>query len=113
MAFEKFTSTGRGYAPKVSIWSKGQIGINNGAIKRYNLDDCSHAILYYDKSAKRIGISFTKDGGAEGALKFNVRKTGGIIGAKAFLDFYDIDYSTTRKYDFSFSKEADLFVIDL
>ena len=44
-----------------------------------------------------------------------MRKTGGAsIGAKYFLDYYKIDHSEkTRKFELSFDKEHDLYVIDL
>ena len=57
MAFEKFTKTGgRIGTPKASIWSRGQIGLNRGAIERFNLDKYSHVILFYDREEKKVSL---------------------------------------------------------
>jgi hypothetical protein len=114
MAFEKFTQTGQRFKPKISIWEGGQIGFNQGAMKRFNLDNFQYAVLYFDREKNRIGIKFMNDEKEEGSIKFNHRKTGGVISGKAFLDFYGIDYSKTRKnLDVVFDKENELYVINL
>jgi hypothetical protein len=114
MAFQRFTQTGQRFKPKISIWDGGQIGFNQGAMKRFNLHNFQYAILYFDQDKNRIGIKFTNEEKEEGSLKFNHRKTGGVISGKAFLDFYGIDYSKTRKnLDVVFDDENELYVITL
>jgi hypothetical protein len=113
MPFEKFTKTGRVYIPKASIWSRGQIGLNQGAIEKFNLDDFNFAVLYYDHDEKKIGIQFTNEKG-EGAIKLTKRKGGGTsISANAFLGYYDIEHATTKKYDVALDEESGFFVIQL
>lgn len=102
MAFEKFTKvSSRGFRPIASIRMRGKIGLNQGSIRRYGLDRYEFAVLYYDKDTGEIGIAFTNDQNEEGAanLKFNKTKSDASISARAFFDFYDIDYSQTRRYD--------------
>ena len=51
MAFVKFTKVrSRIDTPKASIWTRGQIGFNQGAVKEYNLDAFQYAVLYYDEN---------------------------------------------------------------
>jgi hypothetical protein len=110
MAFERFTKTGsRGYAPKVSIWTRGQIGFNQGAVERYNLNNFNYAILFYDKEERQIGIKFTNDPAEEGANKIIKGKTSIFISTKAFLDYYNIAHVKTVKYDFEYNGETDLY----
>ncbi len=114
MAYEKFTQTGQRFNPKISIWEGGQIGFNQGAIKRFNLNKFRFAILFFDREKNRIGVKFTNDQKEEGAIPFNHRKTGGVISAKAFMDFFGIDYSKTRKnLDVFFDDEHGLYAINL
>ncbi len=114
MAFVKFTQTGQRFRPKISIWEGGQIGFNQGAMKRFGLDNFQYAILFFDQEKNRIGIKFTNEDKEEGIIKFNHRKTGGVISGKAFLDFYGIDYSKTIKnLDLVFDTENELYVINL
>ena len=115
MAFEKFIKTGgRIGTPKVSIWSRGQIGLNSCAIIRFGLDKYKYVILFYDKDDKKVGIKFINDNTEEGAAKIVFRKAGGLsFSGVAFLHYYGIDYSETRKYDLEYDKENDLYVFGL
>lgn len=76
MGFEKFTLVGKSFAPRVSIWSRGQIGFNNGAVSRYKLDEFSHIVFFFDRELNKVGLRFTNDGSEEGAVKLNKRSTG-------------------------------------
>jgi len=112
MAFEKFVKTGRGYAPKISIWKGGQIGFNQGAVTRLDIKSFEYAVLFYDKNEQKIGIRFTNDP-EEGANKIAKGQTGAFISAKAFLDYYGIDHSKTERYGFFYDEANKLYVIDL
>lgn len=115
MAFEKFTKTGgRIGTPKASIWKRGQIGLNKGAIHQFQLDSYNFVILFYDKDAKKIGIKFTNNDTDTGATKIVKRKDSGIsFSSLAFLNYYGIDYSETTKYDLEYDNENDLYVFSL
>lgn len=115
MAFVKFTNTGgRIGTPRASIWTRGQIGLNQGAVLEYDLKDYTYAVLYYDEGGKKIGIEFTNDKNAEGAIKLVVRRKAGIsMSALPFLKTFRIDFIKTRQYDLSYDKEHNLYVIDL
>jgi len=115
MAFEKFTRTrGRVDTPKVSIWSRGQIGFNKGALDEFSLGKYKYAALYYDKENDKIGVEFTNDEKSEGISKMITRKGAGTsISALAFLKHYKIDFSETTKYDLEYDKENKLYVVDL
>ena len=111
MAFERFTRVGgRGYTPKASIWKRGQIGFNQGAVERFNLKEFDFAVLFYDRDEKKIGVRFLNDGSEDGANKIIKGKTGIFVSAKAFLDFYEISHSVTRRYDVEHDKESGLYI---
>jgi hypothetical protein len=111
--FVKFTQTGRSFAPKVSIWSRGQIGFNNGAVTRFDLNKFDYVVFWFDKEEQKIGLFFTTDKTEPGAVKMNKRVAGISVGAKSFLDYCGIDYSTTKQYELSHDKQDNLYVIDL
>lgn len=115
MAFIKFTKTrSRIDTPKASIWSRGQIGINHSAVVEYGIDSFRYAVLYYDEESNLIGIEFTENKNAEGAVKLVFRKSSGIsFSARAFLKTFKIDYSETRRYEFEYDKANKLYVINL
>jgi hypothetical protein len=115
MAYVKFTKIGsRIGVPKASIWTRGQIGFNQGAVAEYKLESYTHAVLYYDEEAKKVGFELTDDPKAEGAIKLIVRKNAGIsMSARSFLKTFKIDFSETRQYNLSYDKVANLYEIDL
>ena len=83
MAFERFTKSGRGFKPKASIWQRGQIGFNHGAVERFELAKYKFIILYYDKKENKVGFQFTNDEKEDGINKLTVRKTGAVDNRKS------------------------------
>jgi len=113
MAFERFTARGKSFIPKVSIWKRGQIGLSQGAVERFKLNEYKYVVLHYDKDNQLIGLKFTNDEKEEGIAKLNVKANGAIFSAKAFLDFYDIDYQDTKQYNIKYDEENGFYVFDL
>lgn len=115
MAFVKFTRTrARIGIPKVSIWSRGQIGFNQAAVDEYKLSNFKYVVLYYDQDDRRIGLEFTNNKEADGACKLGFRKGSGVsFSAVAFLKTFKIDYTKTRQYDLTFDETNTFYVIDL
>lgn len=109
MAFEKFTLTRRSYIPKLSIWKRGQIGLTEGAVHHFKLIDYKFAVLYYDKEGSKIGIKFTKEK-EEGTLALSVKNTGATLSAKAFLEYYKIEYPRDESFDIAFDEASGLYV---
>jgi hypothetical protein len=111
--FKRFTSTDKGFVPNVSIWNKGQFWFSSGAVNRFNLERYSHVVFLYDKEAREIGLLFRGNDKEEGTVKLGKRQTGIVVGAKNFLDCFNIDYSQTKQYLMRVEQEPDLFVISL
>jgi len=113
MAFERFTAKGKSFVPKVSIWKRGQMGLSQGAVERFRLSEYKYVALFYDRDNNMIGLKFTNDEKEEGIAKLSVKANGAIFSAKAFLDFYDIDYTDTKQYDIKLDVESGLYIFDL
>ena len=113
MAFIKFTEHGRSYTPKVSISRSGMLSLNDGARKRFGLDDRQVCVLYYDPDTKRIGIEFTTDASVDGARKVRLRETGADIAAKSFLQYFDICVEQTMLYTLETENDGELVTIQL
>ncbi len=92
MGFELFTAQkSRGYEPKISIRSRGQIAFNVGAIIRYDIMSYRYAQLYYDAEAYMIGINLTNNEQSEGKVKISKRKDGSAwLSAKSFFNYFNI-----------------------
>ena len=111
--FRKFTEVGRSFVPKISIRANGQIGFNNGSVKRFKLLDFSHVVAYYNSEQKKIAMQFTNDGEAEGAMKIIKNEKNYFFSGKSFLDFHTIDYNTTLSREVEWLEEEVLAIIAL
>jgi len=113
MAFKRFTKTGRVYTPIVSIWRRGQIGFNRGAVEKFKVNDYQYAILFFDEDERKIGIQLTNDGSEEGVCKITKGETSSFISAKPFLTYHDIPLRKTLRYNIRRDEDNDLYIVDL
>ena len=113
MAWVKFEETGKSFAPKASLNSRGYLSFNDGARLRWKLNEYGYAALHYDPDCQKVGIEFGNDPEASGALKLRKRPTGITIGAKAFLDFFNITIQKTTSYQVEQVGAANFVAIDL
>ena len=100
--FEQFTGVTGSYAPKLSIRNTGQIGLSQGLLRRVGIGDGNwFALLFFDKKRQAIGVKFTQEADVKGAVKVQKRVSpsadggknwNGHIPARAFLDYYGIEF---------------------
>lgn len=112
-AFERYMLRKRGATPAASIWVRGQIGINTGAIRTYDLEQMTHAALFFDAPQQQIGIAFLTSGHEGHCLKVTHRPTCFCICAAGFLDHYAIPHRVARRYALVFDTRAQLYVMRL
>lgn len=120
--FETFTSVGSSFAAKLSVRKNGTIGFSQGALMKFGLNTGKwFGILKYDRAARVIGIKITQNETEEGAVRIQCREISGRdgkknlagqISARAFLDFFNIDYSDQSRA-YVPTKDGDLIIIDL
>ena len=113
MPFERFTQSGRGYKPKISITKSGLIGFNQGAVRHFKLSDYEYAVLYYDRDYSRIGIGLTNDENENGICKLRKRASGADVSAKSFFDYYDISYVNSKRYDAIWDNDEHKIIVNL
>lgn len=113
MAFIKFTERGKSYAAKATISKAGMLSFSDGAKRRYRMGDYQYCVLYYDPDTKRIGIELTNNTEAEGARKIRHRDTGCDVSAKAFLEYFNIGYRKTTRFELERDEDSGMLVINL
>lgn len=113
MGFVKFTETGKSFTPKATISPRGMISFNDGSRRKYKLDNYKFCVLYYDGETKKVGVELTNDENSEGVVKLRLRVSGADIGAKSFIDFFEIAPNATTMYAVTSGNEDNWMVIDL
>jgi hypothetical protein len=111
MAFERFTESGKGFRPRISIRPAGTIGVNDSALKKFGFSGSTHVALYFDGESRKIAIGkATQD--EPGAQKLNFAGKGASISAKRFLDFHDIRVERTTAFECHYDQDQKLIVLD-
>lgn len=113
MAFVKFTETGKSFIAKASISAHGMVGFNDGARRKFKMDDYDYCIMYYDEAERYIGIELTQDKAVTGAMKLRKGNSGASIGARSFLNYFEIAPDKTTRYEIKAGEEENFLIIDL
>ena len=111
MAFQRFTESGKGYRPKISLRPSGTIGINDSALKKFGLAEFDFIALYFDPESKRIAVGGARESEA-GSQRLNKGNRGAAISAKRFLDFHDIRVSRVTHFECHLDIEQNLVILD-
>jgi len=113
MGFEIFNKMQDSFRAKVSIRSNGNIGFSKGARNKFRLIDKKFCKLYYDRDTERIGVEFTNEENANVTTRVFERQMDAFIRAKPFLNYYSIDYSSTKVYLAEKDESTGYIIIDL
>lgn len=114
MSFVKFTEVGKHFQPRAVITAGGVISLNQGARKKFNLDDWSHCIMYLDPDAHTIGLELVNDEDMGGANRLrHIRHEGVDVNAKSFLDHFKLRIRRPLSFRVTRDLESEWLVIRL
>jgi len=113
MAFERYLRR-KGFftKPLVSIWKTGLISINDSAHRQLGLEKMTHAVLFYDRDNKKIGLRFVDSSKEEGAIRLGKRKGSTYIYARGFLGYYGVDLSKALRFTPVHDEKHNIFVLE-
>lgn len=114
MSFERFippiTAETR---PKATIRPSGLISFDAVSVETFGLTGYSHAVLFFDKNRKLVGVVPTKSAGEEGALPFSRRRKSVSLKAPQFFDSYAISFSRPQRFDVSLDQASGMMLISI
>ena len=114
MEFEFFTQSGRGFRPRASIRKQGQIGLNQGAVRRFDLDSWQYVVLGFDRESQRVALRKADSRDDPGAQRVVIKDGSGTISARSFLEYFGISYrDKTRQFDVSIDDENGMLIVEL
>ena len=70
-------------------------------------------ILFYDKENEKIGIKLTNESSENGIMILQKRPLNVAVSAKSFLEFYELPYSKTLRYDPQWDEDEKMIIVDL
>ncbi len=113
MAFERYLKQrGEVTKPLATVWKTGQIWLNRAALDGLGQKKVTHAVLFFDRDKKKIGIRFTDSAKEEGAVRVSTRGAGAAVFAKGFLKYFGIEHNKSRRFKLVFDKKQRLYILE-
>ncbi len=114
MPFERFIPTANSEAkPKVSIRPSGLISFDATAVEAFGLSKATHAVVFFDKTRKLVGIKPTTDASEEGAVPLTRRRRSMSLRVPSFFEQYAINLTQPQRFNATWDEANGLVVINL
>lgn len=114
MPFERFVPPkNAGVRPRATIRPTGLISFDAAAVGAFGLDKASHAILFFDKTRKIVGVQTTAKSNEEGALKLSRRRRSVSVKAPQFFDQYGLKFEEAQKFEVGHDRSNQMLTINM
>jgi hypothetical protein len=100
MAFERFVPPRTaGTRPRATIRPSGLISFDAAAVEAFELEKATHAVLFFDKTRKLIGIQLSKSDKETGAFPLSRRRRSVSLKAPHFFSQYGLAFEESQRFD--------------
>ena len=114
MAFERYVPPRTaGARPKATIRPSGLISFDATAVEVFELDKATHAVLFFDKTRKLLGIHTTSNQKEAGAFKLSRRRRSVSLKAPQFFTQYGLTIDEAQRFDVSEDKANKMLTINV
>lgn len=83
------------------------------AVEAFGLDKASHAVLFFDKSRKLIGVQITNNGKEPGAFPLSRRRRSVSLKAPQFFAQYGLSFDESQRFDISEDRSSKMLTISM
>jgi hypothetical protein len=114
MAFERFVPPQTaGARPRATIRPSGLISFDATAVEVFDLDQATHAVLFFDKTRKLVGVQTTGNQKEQGAFKLSRRRRSMSLKAPQFFSRYGLTIDEAQRFDVSEDKANKMLTINV
>ena len=114
MPFERFVPPkNAGTRPRATIRPTGLISFDAAAVEAFGLDKASHAVLFFDKTRKIVGVQKTAKSNEEGALKLSRRRRSVSVKAPQFFEQYGMSFDEPQRFEVGYDKNNGMLTISM
>ena len=114
MAFEKFVpEPKKSHGPRATIRPSGLISFDANAVETFKLDRATHALLFFDKTKKRIGVKPLTGPGEEAAFRLVRRRRTVGLKAPEFFKHFGLSVETPKSFETHDDESEGMIVIDV
>ena len=114
MAFERFVPPRTaGKRPRATIRPSGLISFDAVAVEAFELSKATHAVLFFDKTRKLIGIQLTDSKKEPGAFPLSRRRRSVSLKAPYFFSQYGLAFEDSQRFDVSEDPGSGMLTISM
>jgi hypothetical protein len=114
MAFERYVPPRTaGARPRATIRPSGLISFDATSVEVFELDKATHAVLFFDKTRKLLGIHMTSNQKEPGAFKLSRRRRSVSLKAPQFFSQYGLTIDEAQRFDVSEDKANKMLTINV
>jgi hypothetical protein len=114
MAFERFVPPRTaGKRPRATIRPTGLISFDAAAVEAFELDKATHAVLFFDKTRKLIGIQLVRSNKEPGAFPLSRRRKSVSLKAPHFFSQYGLAFEDSQRFDVSEDPGSGMLTISM
>ena len=114
MAFERFVPPQTaGARPRATIRPSGLISFDAASVEAFDLGKVSHAVLFFDKTRKLIGIELTKSEKEPGAFPLSRRRRSVSLKAPHFFAQYGLAFGESQRFDVTQEEAGGMLTISM
>ena len=114
MAFERFVPPQTaGSRPRATIRPSGLISFDAASVEAFKLTKVSHAVLFFDKTRKLIGIELTNSEKEPGAFPLSRRRRSVSLKAPHFFAQYGLEFEESQRFDVGQEKAGGMLTISM
>jgi hypothetical protein len=114
MAFERYVPPRTaGARPRATIRPSGLISFDATSVEVFDLDKATHAVLFFDKTRKLLGIHTTSNQKESGAFKLSRRRRSVSLKAPQFFSQYGLTIDEAQRFDVSEDKANKMLTINV
>lgn len=99
--------------PRATIRPSGLISFDAAAVEAFALNKASHAVLFFDKSRKLIGVQITNNGNEPGAFPLSRRRRSVSLKAPQFFAQYGLSFDESQRFDISDDRTSKMLTISM
>ena len=114
MAFERYVPPRTaGARPRATIRPSGLISFDATSVEVFDLDKATHAVLFFDKTRKLLGIHTTSNPKEAGAFPLSRRRRSVSLKAPQFFTQYGLTIDEAQRFDVSEDKANKMLTINI
>ena len=114
MAFERFVPPRTaGTRPRATIRPSGLISFDANAVEVFALDKATHAVLFFDKTRKLVGVQTSSNPKESGAFKLSRRRRSVSLKAPQFFAQYGLTIDEAQRFDVAEDRANKMLTINI